>query len=256
MTCAGAFPFRLYEARFPDRDELMSKPAFDEYAETYDAWFLENRAILESEVLLLRRFLHNPGDTVSVGCGTGLFELILREEHGIHIRYGVEPSDDMREVAVKRGLQVESGSAEALPYLDGNFDTALLNGIPGYVAELETAFAEAYRVLKPGGSIIVADVPAESSFGLLYQFAATKGSWDDPALKGLAPALPYPVELAAAARWRTTGEKAELLKRVGFTGLEYAQTLTVHACFSNDAVEQPVDGYDRGDYVAIRARKE
>ena len=86
----------------------MSKPAFDEYAEKYDAWFLENRAILESEVLLLRRFLHNPGDTVSVGCGTGLFELILREEHGIDIRYGVEPSDDMRGVAVKRGLLVES----------------------------------------------------------------------------------------------------------------------------------------------------
>ena len=35
----------------------MTKPAFDEYAETYDAWFLENRAILESEILLLRRFL-------------------------------------------------------------------------------------------------------------------------------------------------------------------------------------------------------
>ena len=153
----------------------MTKPAFDEYAETYDAWFLENRAILESEVLLLRRFLHNPGDTLSVGCGTGLFELILREEHGINIRFGVEPSDDMRAVAAKRGIQVMSGSAEDLPYLDGNFDTALLNGIPGYVADLETAFAEALRVLRPGGTIVVADVPAESSFGLLYQFAATKG---------------------------------------------------------------------------------
>ena len=233
----------------------MSRPVFDEFAETYDAWFLENRAILESEVLLLRRFLHNPGDTLSVGCGTGLFELILREEHGINIRFGVEPSDDMRAVAAKRGIQVMSGSAEDLPYLDGNFDTTLLNGIPGYVADLETAFAEALRVLRPGGTIVVADVPAESSFGLLYQFAATKGSWDDPALQGLAPALPYPVELAAAACWRTTLEKAELLQRVGFKDLEYAQTLTVHARFANDAAEQPVEGFDRGDYVAIRARK-
>ncbi len=233
----------------------MSKPAFDEYAEKYDAWFLQNRSILESEVLLLRRFLHNPGDTLSVGCGTGLFELILREQHGIDIRYGVEPSDDMRAIAAKRGLQVQAGSAEALPYLDGNFDTALLNGIPGYVDDLEKAFGEAMRVLRPGGSIIVADVPAESSFGLLYQFAATKGSWDDPSLEGLAPELPYPLELAAAARWRTTEEKAELLERVGFANLEFAQTLTVHARFANDAVEEPVDGFDRGDYVAIRAQK-
>jgi SAM-dependent methyltransferase len=233
----------------------MSRPAFDEYAERYDAWFLENQAILESEVLLLRRFLLDPGETLSVGCGTGLFELILREQHGIDIRHGIEPSEDMRAIAAIRGMQVRPGSAEALPYPDGSFDTALLNGIPGYVDDLEKAFGEALRVLRPGGSIVVADVPAESSFGLLYQFAATRGSWEDPALAGLAPALPYPVELAAAARWRTTEEKAGLLVRVGFEDLEFAQTLTVHARFANDAVEEPIEGFERGDYVAIRAHR-
>ncbi|MCL7936654.1 MAG: class I SAM-dependent methyltransferase [marine benthic group bacterium] len=234
----------------------MTKPAFDEYAEAYDAWFLENRTILESEVRLIRNFLERPGRTLSVGCGTGLFELILREEHGIEVGFGVEPSDDMRAIAAKRGLEVEAGTAESLPYEDASFDTALLNGIPGYVADLERAFSEAYRILRPGGAILVADVPAESSFGLLYQFAATKGAWDDPALAGLAPAHPYPVELAAAAHWRTTEEKAQILERVGFVRLEYAQTLTVHARFANDFVEEPIEGYDRGDYVLIRAYKE
>jgi hypothetical protein len=28
-----------------------------------------------------------------------------------------------------------------------------------------------------------------------------------------------------------------------------------HAKFSDDSIEEPVEGYDRGDYVAIRARK-
>ena len=233
----------------------MTKPAFDEYAEAYDSWFLKNRTILESELRLIRNFLENPGRTLSVGCGTGLFELILREEHDIEVGFGVEPSADMRAIAAKRGIQVKAGSAESLPYEDASFDTALLNGIPGYVADLERAFSEAHRVLRPGGVILVADVPAESSFGLLYQFAATKGSWDDPALAGLAPAHPYPVDLAAAAHWRTTEEKAELLKRVGFADLEFAQTLTVHARFANDFVEEPIEGYDRGDYVLIRAYK-
>jgi SAM-dependent methyltransferase len=231
----------------------MTKRAFDEYAETYDAWFLENRTILESEVRLIRNFLEDAGRTLSVGCGTGLFELVLREEHGIEVGFGVEPSDDMRAIAEKRGLEVKAGTAESLPYEDGSFDTALLNGIPGYVADLERAFSEAHRILRPGGAILVADVPAESSFGLLYQFAATKGSWDDPGLAGLAPDHPYPVELAAAAHWRTTEEKAELLERVGFADLEYAQTLTVHARYANDFVEEPIEGYDRGDYVLIRA---
>ncbi len=233
----------------------MSDHVFDELAETYDAWFLDNQAILGSEVLLVKQVLAAPGKTLSVGCGTGLFEWILREEHGIEVRHGVEPSEDMARIARMRGLDVKAGSAEDLPYEDESFDTAMLNGIPGYVADLEKAFREARRVLKAGGHVVVADVPAESSFGLLYQFASTRGSWDDPQLKGLAPARPYPVELAAAARWRTTEEKAELLRRVGFVDLSFAQTLTVHARFANDRVEEPSEGYDRGDYVAIRARR-
>jgi SAM-dependent methyltransferase len=211
----------------------MPDRPFDEYAERYDAWFLKNRHVLESEVLLLKHFLGTPGKALSVGCGSGLFEQILRSEHGIDIRHGVEPAGGMAHIAEKRGMTVRSGNAEALPFDDDEFDTVILNGTPGYIA----------------------DVPAESSYGLLYQLATVKGSWDDPYLSSLAPPHPYPIEFAAAARWRTTAEKIGLLTAVGFVNLQYAQTLTVHPRFSNDGVEQPVEGYDRGDYVAIRGRK-
>jgi hypothetical protein len=33
------------------------------------------------------------------------------------------------------------------------------------------------------------------------------------------------------------------------------QTLTRHPLHSNDAVEEPSPGFDRGDYVAIRAQE-
>ncbi len=233
----------------------MPERPFDEYAEEYDAWFLRNRQVLESEVLLLRHFLGSPGKAVSVGCGSGLFEHILRTEHGIDIRHGVEPASGMAQIAEKRGMKVKSGNAEALPFEDEEFDTVILNGTPGYVDDLRQAFSEAARVLKPGGAIVVADVPAESSYGLLYQLATVKGTWDDPYLSSLAPPHPYPIEFAAVARWRTTAEKLELLTAVGFVNLECAQTLTVHPKFSNDRVEQPVEGHERGDYVAIRGRK-
>ena len=42
---------------------------------------------------------------------------------------------------------------------------------------------------------------------------------------------------------------------VGFENFEFLQTLTRHPKYSNDSPEEPVEGYDRGDYVAIRARK-
>lgn len=233
----------------------VPKASFDEYAEEYDAWFLQNRNVLASEVLLLRRFLVDGGETLSVGCGSGLFEHLLRVEHEIDIRNGVEPAEGMARIAEKRGLTVARGTAESLPHEDGRFDTVLLNGIPSYVHDLERAFREAHRVLRSGGHIVVLDVPAESSYGLLYRLAAIVGTWDDTALSRLAPPHPYPVEFAAAAIWRTTEEKAELLRKVGFLDLEFAQTLTRHPKFSDQRVEEPSEGFDRGDYVGIRCRK-
>jgi ubiquinone/menaquinone biosynthesis C-methylase UbiE len=233
----------------------MQKKPFDEHAEQYDSWFLQNRNVLESEVLLLKHFLESPGKSLSIGCGSGLFEHLLRTEHDIEIRFGVEPSEGMARIAEKRGMEVKHGVAEELPYGDGEFDTVLLNGTPSYISDLGRAFREAYRVLKPGGHILVVDVPAESSYGLLYQLAKSSDSWEEPYLKKVAPEHPYPVGFTKAANWRTTEEKAGMLTQAGFMDLEHAQTLTRHPKFSNDLAEEPVAGFDRGDYVAIYARK-
>jgi len=228
---------------------------FDEHAQEYDSWFLKNRTVLQSELLLLKRALGEPGKTLSVGCGSGLFEHLLRTELGVDIRFGVEPAEKMARIAELRGMMVKRARAESLPYPDGEFDTVLMNGIPSYIPDLSTAFREGFRVLKSRGSIVVLDVPAESSYGLLYRLAAVVGTWDDPHLVRVAPAHPYPLKFAASATWRTTREKAEMLAAAGFVEPQFLQTLTRHPKFTNDSVEGPTEGYDRGDYVCIRCRR-
>jgi SAM-dependent methyltransferase len=232
----------------------MDPVAFDEHAERYDAWFVKNSNVLASEVLLIRRFLSDAGRILSVGCGSGLFELLLRRDHGIRIERGVEPSEAMAAIARARGMEVSIAHAEEIPFGDDSFDTVLMNGIAAYLDSLAPALGEARRVLVPGGAIVIGDVPATSSYGMLYRMAGLIGTWDDPSLRRLAPADPYPVEFVGAARWRTTGEIAEALTAAGFGDFEYAQTLTTHARFSNDAVEEPSAGFSRGGYVAVRAR--
>ncbi len=224
---------------------------FDSYAEKYDSWFLDNRNVLNSEAALVAYFLRKGQKILSIGCGSGLFEQILRNDYGIDIRDGVEPSSDMAAIAVARGLEVEVATAEDCRVRPEEYDAILYNGCPGYITDLDKALRTSYASLKKGGKIILIDIPKESSYGILYNLAKAVGTWDHPLLEGIYPKNPYPIELASKACWRTTAEKVEAMRNAGFGDFEYAQTLTRHPLYSDNSVEEPVPGYDRGDYVAI-----
>lgn len=228
---------------------------FDQYASAYDAWFLDNRNVLYSEVNLVASTLKDAGRVLSVGCGSGLFEKILREEYGITVTDGIEPSKGMAEIARKRGLNVVEATAEEADFGHETYDTLLFNGTPSYIGDLRSVVRKAYEALPAGGRIILIDVPKESSYGLLYNLAKAVGTWDHPLLAGCYPPNPYPIEFVEVANWRTTAEKVELLREAGFTDLEFSQTLTSHPVCSNDEEEQPTPGYGKGDYVAVVARK-
>ncbi len=228
---------------------------FDQYAAKYDAWFMENRNVLYSEVNLVASVLAGAGRILSVGCGSGLFEAILRQERGISIRDGIEPSAAMAEIARKRGLNVAVATAEDADFGTGAYDTIMFNGTPSYIAGLAGVVRKVYTALPPGGRVIMIDVPKESSYGLLYNLAKALGTWNHELLQGVYPPNPYPMEFVEVANWRTTAEKVEMLQQAGFVNLSFAQTLTRHPLMSDNGVEEPSEGCDRGDYVAITAFK-
>lgn len=228
---------------------------FDEYAATYDAWFLDNPNVLASEVRLVASTLQNAGRVLSVGCGSGLFEKIMRDEFGITVTDGVEPSPAMAEIARKRGLNVIEATAEEFSYPAGLYDTIIFNGSPSYITDLATVLRKVFDALPPGGRVVLVDVPKESTYGLMYNLAKALGTWNHPLLEGTYPPNPYPIEFVNVANWRTTAEKIELLEAAGFTSLSSAQTLTTHPLYSDLAAENPVPGHDRGDYVAVTAIK-
>lgn len=225
--------------------------SFDEHASKYDAWFMENTNVLLSEARLVAQTLSGSHKILSVGCGSGLFEKILREDFGINITDGIEPALGMAEIARKRGVTVDVTTAEEGDFGNGKYDTILFNGSPSYIADLQPIVDKAYANLPAGGRLILIDVPKESGYGLLYNLAKATGSWDHPLLKGVTPANPYPIELVNAANWRTSAEKTEAMLSAGFKNIESWQTLTSHPLTSNDKAEYPTEGTDKGDYVAI-----
>ncbi len=92
------------------------------------------------------------GLTLDVGCGTGRnLPLYGKEVRAI----GLDPSMDCLKKARQRapGVPLVRGSAEALPFRDGTFDTVVSGLVFCSVPDPRRGLRELKRVLKPTGAL-------------------------------------------------------------------------------------------------------
>jgi ubiquinone/menaquinone biosynthesis C-methylase UbiE len=99
-----------------------------------------------------------PLAVLDLGSGVGRFTPALAETFG-GPAYGVEPSDRMREIAV-RSVTAESvtylaGSAERIPLPDRSCDVVVMFLVLHHVQDRRATAAEIARVLRPGGRVLV-----------------------------------------------------------------------------------------------------
>lgn len=106
-----------------------------------------------------------PGDrVVDVGCGTGYFTRMMAKEVGPDgSAVGVDPSRDAltraRHSNRLDNCSFTEGQAEALDLPDGSFDVVVTSLMVHHLPEeaRPRAIGEMFRVLRPGGRVLVAD---------------------------------------------------------------------------------------------------
>ncbi|GIG68671.1 class I SAM-dependent methyltransferase [Phytomonospora endophytica] len=158
-------------------DELRDDPkaaniAYHDWeAETYDEkWSIsyDDRCVdyaRERFALMAGREGWPYGDALEVGCGTGFFTLNLMQAGVIERGHVTDISPRMVETACRNGealgLDVSGrvADAEEIPYEDASMDLVVGHAVLHHIPDVELAFGEVLRVLKPGGRFVFAGDP-------------------------------------------------------------------------------------------------
>jgi SAM-dependent methyltransferase len=137
-----------------------------------------------------------PGETVvDLGSGAGMDAFLAARQVGPtgHV-IGVDMTDAMlekaRENARKVGLEniveFRKGQIESLPIEDASVDAIISNCVINLSPEKHRVYSEAYRVLRPGGRIMVSDVVLERELPdeILHSIDAYLGCIGGASLRG------------------------------------------------------------------------
>jgi len=113
-------------------------------------WFVGRRAILEGFLKQIISKINGNGEKISildVGCGTGANIDMLSQFGDAE---GVDVSDDALEFCRQKGLKVQKGLAEALPFADETFDLTTALDVIEHLDDDVAGLREMFRVTKSG----------------------------------------------------------------------------------------------------------
>ena len=137
---------RIFDDTAPDYDRIERVLAFGTGAAYRRAALRRARLAAGAQVL-------------DVGIGTGLVARAALELIGPSGRLiGIDPSPGMMGEVGLPGVELLRGRAEALPQPDSSSDFVSMGYALRHLADVRAAFAEFFRVLRPGGRLLILEI--------------------------------------------------------------------------------------------------
>ncbi len=146
---------------------------------------------------------------LDVGCGTGALVAALAEVVGAENVAGIDPSEPFVAATQARvpGARIVVGSAESLPFADGEFDATLSQLVVNFLTDPEQGMREMSRVTRAGGVVAgcVWDYGGEMTMMRAFWDAAAALDPEraEPVMETVTMRFSRPDELEAL--WRSSG---------------------------------------------------
>ncbi len=209
---------------------MAKTSAFEAEPDRYETWFEKHLFVYQAELRAIKALLPPSGKSLEIGVGSGLFAAPLG------IRHGIDPSRAMMAKARARGLDVTLGVAEANPFGNAEFDFALMVTTVCFLDDLDAAFSETLRVLKPGGAFVIGFIDKNGPVGRDYdQYKDQSIFYKD-------------------ATFYNADELLCHLTKAGFANFSFVQT--IFGPLADTEEREPVThGHGQGSFVVIKAIK-
>ncbi|HEY3067716.1 MAG TPA: methyltransferase domain-containing protein [Methylomirabilota bacterium] len=171
---------------------------------------------------------------LDVGCGAGHFLRWLGAEQPDAQLHGVDlsPNSVRRAQRVVPRADIRAGDAEALPYEDASFDRVVCNGAAHHFPDTRRAFGEMWRVLSPGGRLVMYEPTSTSATRTMRRLVIGFNRYESPA------------DLAHKEEFTATLIARELA-HVGFTEIRTSLHDFLAYPLSGNYIRSPLSGSPR-----------
>ena len=188
--------------------------------------------------------LHSGDQVLEVGCGYGRMSISLRKKRNVSVT-GVDINTHEISSAQKNSAYSEVGfeamDGTQLEYLGDQFDSVVMVGVLGGVEReiREKLLSQAFRVVKPGGSLAVAEFKMNTSDPEKVEKykadAKITGEWGSKIIRRRIKGID---KILFVARHFTREELISMFEDAGFSSIQSREHNTIKAAGIGDGIEE------------------
>lgn len=157
---------------------------FNKFFNDYDDWYQTpvGQFVDQAETQTLVKLLQPKAQQkiLDVGCGTGNFTIKLAQQ-GCQVT-GVDIAPNMLQQARQKlqqqqlTAQLKIMNVEKLSFLDNSFNAAFSMAAFEFINDIQSAYQEMWRVVQPGGHIVIGTIQKNGSWANFYESPACHGT--------------------------------------------------------------------------------